>query len=86
MASSLFVLLVALASVSATRLIYHPNVPQDGADLVFIQTDFGPIPVKLLPENAPTVVAVIKEMVGRTGSCPDCAFYRNEARPTVCCC
>lgn len=76
-------LLVALATVSAIPLIHHINVPDDGAERVFLQTIYGPIPVKLLPENAPTVVKAVKDMVGRAGSCSDCAFYRNEARPKV---
>lgn len=77
--------LVALArSITANRLITTLALDtKDGADRVFMHTDFGAIPIRLLPENAPTVVAAVKEMVARPGSCADCVFYRNEARPKV---
>lgn len=75
-------LLLALAGAGANRLTNVLDInTSDGAERVYIHTDFGVIPVKLLPENAPTVVAAIKEMVDRPGSCANCHFYRNEARP-----
>lgn len=77
-------LLLVLAGAGANRLVNILNInTSDGAERVYIHTDFGVIPVKLLPENAPTVVAAIKEMVDRPGSCAGCHFYRNEARPKV---
>ncbi|KAL6776439.1 CYN47 [Auxenochlorella protothecoides x Auxenochlorella symbiontica] len=78
----LWILVVLAPGSTANRLITTLSLDtKDGAERIFLHTDFGAIPIRLLPENAPTVVAAVREMVARPGSCADCAFYRNEARP-----
>lgn len=88
----LFALAAVLGCVSAVRDVGRQhagaklNVNASGAKLraaanrVGLQTPYGRIVLRLLPDNAPNAVAAVKKLAAAQG-CLKCNFYRNEARP-----
>jgi hypothetical protein len=56
-----------------------------GGDWIEFHTPYGPIPIRLLPGNAPRTVELIKRAVkDEANRCKEnCVFYRAEARPEV---
>jgi hypothetical protein len=86
---ALLTLLLLLGVVSNCRSAVsqlRPDLVRDlstGGDWIELHTPYGPIPIRLLPGNAPRTVELIKRAVkDEAGRCKEnCLFYRAEARP-----
>ena len=58
----------------------HVKSLKNNKNRVAIQTPYGRINIKLLPENAPLAAEAVRKLATENG-CEDCKFYRAEARP-----
>ena len=78
----LSICVLAIASHAAREPRSQGGLHALAEDRVALNTPYGRIVLKLLPENAPHTVAAVRRLARERGCTPAaCNFYRAEARP-----